>query len=155
MLLQKKNNKMCAITFLKACTLSRISSARVTFYIQNCFYGALLEKNKFSRVPNLKKLCLEILKYHIEKKRVDYFRIKKAEKNILSKKNFDCKFPMKWPIYAISRIFPNFWRPARTQTQKQVVDMTIEPINRTCCVLSTQGKVSLLKCKRSLVFQAL
>ena len=28
---------MCAITYLNACTLSRISSARVTFYIQNCF----------------------------------------------------------------------------------------------------------------------
>ena len=36
--------EMCAITFLKACTLSRISSATVTFYIQNCFYSKLLEK---------------------------------------------------------------------------------------------------------------
>ena len=35
-LITKKNNQMCAITLLKACTLSRISSARVTFYIQNC-----------------------------------------------------------------------------------------------------------------------
>ena len=43
----KKNNEMCAITFLKACTLSRISSARVTFYIQNCFYSELLEKKNF------------------------------------------------------------------------------------------------------------
>ena len=51
----KKNNEMCAITFLKACTLSRISSARVTFYIQNCFYSELLVKKKISRVPNLKK----------------------------------------------------------------------------------------------------
>ena len=50
------------ITFLKACTLSRISSARVTFYIQNCFYSELLEKKNFSRVPNLKKLYLEIFK---------------------------------------------------------------------------------------------
>ena len=64
----KKNNEMCAITFLKACTLSRISSASVTFYIQNCFYSELLEKKNFSRVPNLKKLYLEIFKYHIEKK---------------------------------------------------------------------------------------
>ena len=40
----KKNSEMCAITFLKACTLSRISSARVTFYIQNCFYSELLKK---------------------------------------------------------------------------------------------------------------
>ena len=38
----KKNNEMCVITFLKARTLSRISSARVTFYIQNCFYSELL-----------------------------------------------------------------------------------------------------------------
>ena len=37
----KKNNEMCAITFLKTCTLSRISSAGVTFYIQNCFYSEL------------------------------------------------------------------------------------------------------------------
>ena len=51
----KKNSEMCAITFLKACTLSRISSARVTFYIQNCFYSELLENKKFSRVPNLNK----------------------------------------------------------------------------------------------------
>ena len=58
---------MCAITSLEACTLSRISSARVTFYIQNCFYSELLEKKIFSRVPNLKKLDLEIFKYHIEK----------------------------------------------------------------------------------------
>ena len=54
----KKNNEMCAITFLKACTLSRISSARVTFYIQNCFYSELLEKKKFSRVSKLKKLYI-------------------------------------------------------------------------------------------------
>ena len=76
---------MCTITFLKACTLSRIPNARVTFYIQNCFYSKLLEKQKFSRVPNLKKLYLEIFKYHIEKKiRVDYFRSKKAKKNVSS-----------------------------------------------------------------------
>ena len=88
MLLQK-NNEMRAITFLKACTLSHISSARVAFYIQNCFYSELLEKKNFSRVPNLKKLYLEIFKYHIEKKkRVDYFRSKKAKKNISSKKKF-------------------------------------------------------------------
>ena len=74
----KKNNEMCAITFLKACTLSRISSARVTFYIQNCFYSELL-----------KKLYLELFKYHIEKKiRVDYFRSKKAKENVSSKKKF-------------------------------------------------------------------
>ena len=85
---KKKNNEMCAIRFLKACTLSCISSIRVTFYIQNCFYSELLEKKNFSRVPNLKKLYLEICKYHIEKKRVDYFRNKKAKKNISSKKNF-------------------------------------------------------------------
>ena len=79
---------MCAITFLEACTLSRISSARVTFYIQNCFYSELLEK-KFSRVPHLKKLYLKIFKYHIEKEvRVDYFRSKKAKKNVSSKKKF-------------------------------------------------------------------
>ena len=88
---------MCVITFLKACTLSRISSARVTFYIQNCFYSELLEKKKFSQVPNLKKLHLEILKYHIEKKkkkiRVDYFRSKKAKKNISSKKFFLLNLP--------------------------------------------------------------
>ena len=41
---KKKNNEMSAITLLKACTLSRISSARVTFYIQNCFYSELLAK---------------------------------------------------------------------------------------------------------------
>ena len=81
---------MCAITFLKACTLSRISSARVTFSIQNCFYSELLEKKKISRVPNLKKLYLEIFKYLIENKKIraDYFRSKKAKKNISSKKNF-------------------------------------------------------------------
>ena len=65
----KKNNVMCAITFLKACTLLRISSARVTFYIQNCFYSELLEKKNFSGVPNLKKLYLEIVKYYIGKKK--------------------------------------------------------------------------------------
>ena len=43
----KENNEMCAINVLKACTLSRISSARVTFYIQNCFYSELLEKKNF------------------------------------------------------------------------------------------------------------
>ena len=59
---------MCAITFLKACTLSRISSAKITFYIQNCFYSELLEKKNFSPDPNLKQLYLQIYKYHIEKK---------------------------------------------------------------------------------------
>ena len=52
----KKNNEMCAITFLKACTLSRISSARVTFYIQNCFYSELLEKKKCFPSAKLKKI---------------------------------------------------------------------------------------------------
>ena len=66
---------MITITFLKSCTLSRISSARFTLYIHNCFYSELLKK-KFSRVRNLKKLYLEIFKYHIEKKRVEYFRSK-------------------------------------------------------------------------------
>ena len=47
----KKNNEMCAITFLKACSRSSISSARVTFYIQNCFYSELLKKKIF---PNAK-----------------------------------------------------------------------------------------------------
>ena len=61
---------MCAITFLKACTLSRISRARVTFYTQNCFSSELLEKKKFSPVPNLKNLYLEIFKYLIEKNKV-------------------------------------------------------------------------------------
>ena len=87
---------MCAITFLKACTLLHISSARVTFFIQNCFYSELLEKKHFSRVPNLKKLYLEIFKYHIEKKiHVDYFQCKKAKKMFRRKKNSDCKFSMK------------------------------------------------------------
>ena len=92
----KKNNEMCGITFLKACTLSRISSARVTFYIQNCFYSELLEKKKFSRVPNLKQLYLEILKYHIEKKTVSIiFEVRRQKKIFRRKKNVDCKSPMK------------------------------------------------------------
>ena len=78
---------MCAITFLKACSLLRISSARVTFYIQNCFYSELLKNKKFSRVPILKKLHLEIFKYHIEEKTCRLFS-KKAKKNISSKKKF-------------------------------------------------------------------
>ena len=86
---------MCAITFLKAYTLSRISRARVTFYIQNCFYSELLGKKNFSRVPNLKKLYLEIFKYHIERKKcVDYFR-RRQKKIFRRKKNFYCKSPMK------------------------------------------------------------
>ena len=51
----KENNEMCAITFLKACTLSRISSARVTFYIQNCFCSELLKKKNFPSAK-LKKI---------------------------------------------------------------------------------------------------
>ena len=77
---------MCAITFLKACTLLRISSARVTYYIQNCFYSELLKK-KFARVPKLKKLYLEIFKYHIEKKYVSIiFEVKRQKKKVSSKK---------------------------------------------------------------------
>ena len=52
----KKNNEMCAITFLKACTLSRILSARVTFYVQNCFYSELLDKKKIFPSAKLKKI---------------------------------------------------------------------------------------------------
>ena len=83
----KKKNEMCAITFLKACTLSRISSARVTFYIQNCFYSELLEKKKISRVLNLKKLYHEILKYHIAKKNVAIiFEVRRQKKYFFEKK---------------------------------------------------------------------
>ena len=77
---------MYAMTFLKACTLLRISSARVTFYIQNCFYSELLDKKNFSRVPNLKKLYLKIFKYHIEKKMCRLFSKQEGKKNISSKK---------------------------------------------------------------------
>ena len=42
---------MYTITFLKACTLSRISNARVTFYIQNCFYSELLENRDLEGLP--------------------------------------------------------------------------------------------------------
>ena len=90
----KKNNEMCAITFLKACTLSHISSVRVTFNIQNCFYSEMLKKKKISWVRNLKKLYLEIFEYHIEKKiRVDYFRSKKAKKCFVEKKMLTVNLP--------------------------------------------------------------
>ena len=85
-LIIKKNNEMRAITFLKACTLLRISSTRVTFYIQNCFCSELLAKKKFSRVPNFKKLYLEIFKYHIEKKYVSIiFKLKRQKKCFVEK----------------------------------------------------------------------
>ena len=90
----KKNKEMCAITFLKASTLSRISSARVTFYIQNCFYSELLKKKNFARVPKFKKLYLEIFKYHIGKTiRVDYFRSKKTKKMCRRKKMLTVNLP--------------------------------------------------------------
>ena len=50
----KKTTKVC-YNFLEACTLSRISSARVTLYIQNCFYSELLEKKNFPSAK-LKKI---------------------------------------------------------------------------------------------------
>ena len=85
---------MCAITFLKACTLSRISCARVTFYIQNCFYSELLEKTKFSRVPNLRKLYLEIFKYHIDKKNASIIsKVRKKKKYFVEKKMLTVNFP--------------------------------------------------------------
>ena len=71
----EKKNEMCAIPFLKACTLSRISSARVTFYIQNCFYSELLEKKKIFPCAKLKKIISRNFQVSItlKKKRVDYF----------------------------------------------------------------------------------
>ena len=83
---------MYAMTFLKACTLSRISSARVTFYIQNCFYSEL-SKKKFSRVPNLKKLYLEIFKYHIEKKMCRLFSKQEGKKIFRQKKMLTVNLP--------------------------------------------------------------
>ena len=117
-----KNNEMCAITFLKACTLSRISSARVTFYIQN-FWKLLqwaIRKKKISRVPNLKKLYLEIFKYHSEKKTCRLFSKWEGKKNISSKKNVDCKSPMKWPIC----IF-NMYTDIKTWFELDVLDVWI------------------------------
>ena len=38
------------------CALSRTSSVRVTFYIQNCFYSELLEKKKIFPSAKLKKI---------------------------------------------------------------------------------------------------
>ena len=65
-------------------------------------------KKKFSRVPSLKKLCLEIFKYHIEKKiRVDYFRSKKAkEKCFVEKKIWTVNLPWNDPyiiVYYVPR----------------------------------------------------
>ena len=91
---------MCAITFLKARTLSRISSARVTFCIQNCFYSELLKKKKFPECQTQKHYISKFSSITLKKnKLVDYFRSKKAKKMFRRKKNFDCKSPMKSPIY--------------------------------------------------------
>ena len=94
---------MCAITFLKACTLSRISSASFTFYIQTCFYSELLEKKIFPSAKLKKIISRNCQVSHWKKKNVDYFRSKKAKKMFLRKKNFDCKSPMKWPIYKTNK----------------------------------------------------
>ena len=89
MLLQK-NNEICAITFLKARTLSRISSALYSIsYIQNCFYSEMLKKKKKNfRVPNLKKLYLEIFKNYIEEKKYVsiIFEVKRQKKCFVEKK---------------------------------------------------------------------
>ena len=85
----QKNQRIVCYNFYETCTLSRISSARVSFYIQNCFYSELLEKKNFSQVPNLKKLYLEIFKYHIKKKYVSIiFEVKRQKKMFRRKKNY-------------------------------------------------------------------
>ena len=87
---------MCAITNFKACTLPRISSARVTFYIQNCFYSELLEKKNIPECQTYKNYISKFSSITLIKKiRVDYFRSKKAKKMFHRKKNGDCKSPMK------------------------------------------------------------
>ena len=46
-----------------------------------------MEKNKFSQVPNLKQLYLEIFKYHAEKKNVSIiFEVKSQKKYFVEKK---------------------------------------------------------------------
>ena len=96
---------MCAITLLKACTLSRISSARVTFYIQNCFYSELLERKKNFLSAKLKKIISRNFQVSHWKKNVSIiFEVRRQKKIFRRKKNFDCKSPMKWPIYI--KIFP-------------------------------------------------
>ena len=72
------------------------------------------EKKNFARVPKLKKLYLEISKYHIEKKYVlIIFEVKRQKKMFRRKKNFDCKSPMKWPyvyiLFGSTKVLISCW----------------------------------------------
>ena len=87
MLLKKKKNEMCAITFLKACTLSRISNARVTFYIQNCFYSDMLRKNKNFPSAKLKKIISRNFQVTLKKKYLSIiFEVKRKKKKCFVEK---------------------------------------------------------------------
>ena len=88
-------NEMCAITHLKGCTLSRISSARVTFYIQNCFYSELLKKKNFPECQTQKNYISKFSSITLKKNTCRLFSKQKVKKNVSSKKNVDCKSPMK------------------------------------------------------------
>ena len=99
---------MCAITFLK--DLSHILSFAHFKGKGYILYSKLLLQwavriNKFSRVQNLKKLYFETFKYHIEKKkRFDYFRSKKAKKNISSKKKIWLNLSWNEPYILLNEI---------------------------------------------------
>ena len=86
MVLKKKHRNVCYNLFESLYSFAHFKCKGYILYSKLLLQWAV-RKKKFSRVPNLKKLYLEIFKYHIEKKiRVDYFRSKKAKKNISSKK---------------------------------------------------------------------
>ena len=99
MLLQKKQRNVCYKFFDCLYSFAHFKCKGYILYSKLLLQWAV-EKKNFARVPKLKKLYLEIFKYHIEKKKcVDYFQSKKAKKIFGRKKNVDCKSPMKWPIY--------------------------------------------------------
>ena len=92
-----KKQNVCYNFFESLYSFAHFKCKCYILYSKLLLQWAVREK-KISQVPNLKKLYLQIFKYHIEKICVDYFQSKKAKKNISSKKNVDCKSPMKWPI---------------------------------------------------------
>ena len=87
MLLQKKQRNVYYNFFESLYSVAHFKCKGYILYWKLLLQWAV-RKKEISRVPNLKKLYLEIFKYYIKKKRVDYFRSKETKKDISSKKKF-------------------------------------------------------------------
>ena len=100
----KKQQNVCYNFFESFYSFANFKCKDYILYSKLLLQWAVRKKKNFPSAELKKIISRNFEVSHWKKKRVDYFRSKKAKQNISSKTNFDCKSPMKWPIYIVQKL---------------------------------------------------